>query len=83
MTLQPGTTLMTPLYQIHRDESIYPNPNEFDGFRFSKIRENQGESAKHHASNTSIDYLYFGHGQHAWYFPDSLVLTAALADFLR
>jgi hypothetical protein len=77
------------------DEKTYPNALEFDGFRFSRMREQDGESAKHHSSNTSHDFLYFGHGQHAWYptllpsrgipdrFPRHLVLTLVPADSLR
>jgi cytochrome P450 len=61
-----GTRVFSPLIGIHLDENIYSNPHEFDGFRFSKLRERDGESAKHHSSNTSSEYLQFGHGQHAW-----------------
>jgi hypothetical protein len=66
VTLPQGSVVATTLYPIHMDETIYPKPNEFDGFRFSRMREQEGESAKHHASNTSHEYLNFGHGQHAW-----------------
>jgi cytochrome P450 len=65
----PGSQVGTTIYHIHTDENIYPNALEFDGFRFSRMRERDGESAKHHSSNTSHDFLYFGHGQHAWYAP--------------
>ena len=65
----PGSSIGTTIYPIHADEKNYPNPLEFDGFRFCRLRDQEGESARHHASNTSHEYLYFGHGQHAWYLP--------------
>jgi cytochrome P450 len=67
VTIPTGTKVHAPLWSIHTDDTIYENPKEFDGFRFSNMREKNGEGAKHHASNTSTDYLQFGHGQHAWY----------------
>jgi len=63
----PGEVIATPVYAAHTDESVYPSAKEFDGFRFSRMREQEGESAKHHASNVSADYLTFGQGRHAWY----------------
>ena len=66
-SIPAGETLASPTRGIHMDDRIYPNPQEFDGFRFSKMREEEGESAKHHSVNTSIDFLVFGHGEHAWY----------------
>jgi len=51
---------------IHKNESLYKDADQFDGFRFSKLREVE-HNAKYNASNTSLEYLQFGHGQHAWY----------------
>lgn len=66
LKISRGESLASPSGAIHMDDSIYPNAHEFDGFRFSKMREAEGESAKHHSVNTSIDFLIFGHGEHAW-----------------
>jgi cytochrome P450 len=66
-TIPKGVLMASPMTAILKDESIYENPHVFDGFRFSNLRERQGESAKHHSSNTDIDFLPFGHGHHAWY----------------
>jgi cytochrome P450 len=45
---------------------IYPDPEVFDGFRFSKLRESEESgSAKFQVVTTSLDYLPFGHGRHA------------------
>jgi len=66
-TLVPtGTLVAVPVAPIQGDESIYENANQFDGFRFSNLRERNGESAKYHVSNTSLEFLQFGHGHHAW-----------------
>jgi cytochrome P450 len=68
VSLDPGEVIGTPVFAAHTDENVYPNGKEFDGFRFSRMREQEGESAKHHASNISRDFLTFGQGHHAWYF---------------
>lgn len=62
-----GETLAVPAGGIHLDNSVYENASEFDGFRFSKMREKEEESAKHHSVYTGPEYLVFGHGEHAWY----------------
>lgn len=69
ITVPKGTTLAAPLWPIHMDDGIYENAEQFDGFRFSKLRERCGENAKYYAANTNEEYLQFGHGQHAWSFP--------------
>ena len=45
----------------------YSDPEIFDGFRYSKMRENEGESTKHGMATLTPDYLTFGQGRHAWY----------------
>ena len=74
--------LATPLSPVHLDETVYEDADKFDGFRFSKKREITGESAKHHAVNTSTEFLTFGHGEHAWYLILKLNLWLVLADSL-
>ena len=66
-TLPKGELIAVPISSIHRDESIYQNATEFDGFRFSNLRELEGESSKYHCSKTGTEFLSFGHGHHAWY----------------
>ncbi|KAI1260659.1 cytochrome P450 [Xylariaceae sp. FL1019] len=48
------------------DESVYPNPERWDPYRFYRMRAASG-SAEHTAQlvSTSADHLGFGHGQHA------------------
>jgi cytochrome P450 len=84
LKLPQGETIATPVVGVHMDEKFYDNPHEFDGFRFSKMREQKGESAKHHSVNTSTEFLAFGHGIHAWYCIDDVsLLIQVLEDFSR
>lgn len=68
--LPAGTLVAAASYTLHRDETKYPSPDEFDPFRFSRLREGEGQDVKHQFVNTSNDYLLFGHGKHAWYAVD-------------
>ena len=79
-----GAKVGAPLYNLHNDPRIYENPEVFDGFRFSRLREkSQGalRAAKHQMVTTELDYLPFGHGKHAWYVP--IPTTIFLALFLE
>src|SRR5579862_4034196 len=62
-----GTRVAVPILPIQLDETIYKNANEFDGFRFSRMRDEEAETAKSYCVNTNIEFLAFGHGIHAWY----------------
>ena len=68
MTVPAGTKVAAPLSAIHTDGDIYPRPDEFDGFRFAKLRErDEGAIAnRHQAGTTSMTHMPFGHGRHAW-----------------
>ena len=67
VTIPPGTLVSVPGCVIHTDEEIYPNPNEFDGSRFVKLRERDVEgAARHQALSTSVDHVTFGLGRHTW-----------------
>jgi len=66
-TVPKGTSLGVPITHIQLDDTIYANAFEFKGFRFSELRDTDGESAKHHSSNTNTGFMHFGHGHHAWY----------------
>lgn len=58
--------LAVPLEGILKDDMFYERATEFDGFRFSKLREEFGEDTKFDAVNISVEYLAFGLGPHAW-----------------
>lgn len=66
LTVPEGTILGALVSPINMDHKIYPDANQFDGFRFSKLRE-LGGNANHYSATTSLNYLHFGYGQHGWY----------------
>lgn len=39
--LEQGTICSVPIYNIHRDERYYPNPNKFDPERFNDENKNK------------------------------------------
>jgi cytochrome P450 len=49
----------------HNVNMSHPDPGTFDGFRFSKLRENSGHEFKHQLCTTGTDSISFGHGTHA------------------
>ncbi|XP_011869164.1 PREDICTED: cytochrome P450 9e2-like [Vollenhovia emeryi] len=51
--VEPGNTLMIPVYSLHRDPKYFPNPDKFDPERFSE--ENKEKIVPY-------TYLPFGHG---------------------
>ena len=81
--LPKGTLVVANLFGTHNDDELYPNPDDFDPFRFARMREADGEDTKHQLVNTSLGYMPFGHGKHAWcvsfsfdFSKELLVLTA-------
>ena len=67
VTVPAGARIGAPTIPLQFDETVYENPNQFDGFRFHKLREQEGDAEKHQASTASINYLHFGLGHHVWY----------------
>jgi len=67
VTIPAGTQIAAPCSAIHMDEEIYSNPQHFDGFRFSKLSDLEGDVAdtKYQAVSTSPEYMAFGFGRHA------------------
>ncbi|KAJ3536491.1 hypothetical protein NM208_g6688 [Fusarium decemcellulare] len=47
------------------DPSIYQNPDEYDGYRFFRMRSDPSTDSKAHLVSTSSIHLGFGHGKHA------------------
>ena len=66
--IPPGMLVSIPASATQADERIHENPNEFDGFRFEKLREKEGDDAtgKHQAVSVSSENLVFGLGRHTW-----------------
>ncbi|KAF5310138.1 hypothetical protein D9619_010576 [Psilocybe cf. subviscida] len=65
VTLPAGTNVVAAAETVHFDEANYTNPEVFDGFRFSNIREHNGEGIKHQAVSLSPSFIVFGTGRHA------------------
>jgi cytochrome P450 len=72
VTIPAGTLVGLPNGAVHRDGEIYPDPEEFDGFRFSKLLEKEGDNAtvtSNRAVSVSPEQLSFGIGRHTWCVP--------------
>ncbi|KAI9440515.1 cytochrome P450 [Lactarius indigo] len=66
VTVPAGTLVAVPSAAVQMDREIYPNAEEFDGFRFMKLRKRDGVAvAGYQAVSTSAEYLPFGYGRHA------------------
>jgi cytochrome P450 len=66
MTIPAGTLVAIPSSATHRDEVTYPNPDEFDGFRFAKLRKDEGDTGRYQTASTSTENVAFGLGRHTW-----------------
>ncbi|PKY04920.1 putative P450 monooxygenase [Aspergillus campestris IBT 28561] len=73
-TAPQGAYIGIDMHSIHHDPEIYPSPNEYDAFRFSRAREEASASSgdaldkmkkTESMSTTSGDFLSFSHGRHA------------------
>ncbi|KAJ7195018.1 cytochrome P450 [Mycena rebaudengoi] len=63
-----GAYMQIATLRTHYNTEIYHNPDEFDAFRFSCVRQEnkeQGHIFHQHMVTTGVDYLPFGHGRHA------------------
>ena len=45
---------------IAADANLWPNPDDFDGFRFEKLRLEKGSENKYQLVTTGKDSLAFG-----------------------
>ncbi|TFY80430.1 hypothetical protein EWM64_g3585 [Hericium alpestre] len=79
-TIPEGTMIAATQTATHLDEAYYLDPDEFDGYRFSKLREQavgkdqsnnsdeteqgQDEDWRHRLTGTGSGYLAFGGGRH-------------------
>jgi cytochrome P450 len=68
MTIPAGALVAVPASAAHRDERTFPNPDEFDGFRFAKLRESEGSdtTSRYQVISTSTEQLSFALGKHTW-----------------
>jgi cytochrome P450 len=69
VTVPAGTVVAIPASSTHTDERNYSDPDEFDGFRFAKLREMEGHTTaatKYLSVSPSSGFLTFGLGRHTW-----------------
>jgi len=66
VNIPPGTFIGFPHSAIQSSEEIYTNPEKFDGFRFEKLRDEEGDvtSTRHRAVTASTEMMAFGLGRH-------------------
>ncbi|KAF5372499.1 hypothetical protein D9758_005236 [Tetrapyrgos nigripes] len=60
-----GTFASAASNAIHNDENIYPNANEFHGFRFAEMKSEEGEEMGQNMVKPNNEYMIFGNGKHA------------------
>ena len=61
-----GSYVSTCQAATHDETGYYTDPYVFDPWRFANMRDETGEGTKHQMVNTSLEYLPFGLGKHAW-----------------
>jgi cytochrome P450 len=70
VTVPPGILVAVPAGAAHRDEEVYTTgtADKFDGFRFSKLRERDGDgvTTRHQIVSVSPEHVSWGLGRHAW-----------------
>ncbi|GJN83138.1 hypothetical protein PLIIFM63780_006686 [Purpureocillium lilacinum] len=71
-----GTRMTIHAHVINQNPELYPNPAEFQPFRFSKLRETPGNEHKFQHATTGIDNINFGHG--IWACPGRFFASAEI-----
>lgn len=73
MVIPAGANVAAPIFLMHNEASDLPDPNVFDGFRYSRMNEEATGPTKYQMVNTDLNFLLFGHGRHAWYDKTALI----------
>ena len=61
-----GSVLVAASASTHLDEEHYDHATVFNPWRFSDMREQEGGGNRYQFVSTSVDFIPFGHGKHAW-----------------
>ncbi|TFK24477.1 cytochrome P450 [Coprinopsis marcescibilis] len=65
ITIPVGCSVATSTANIHMSSDFYQNPDEFDGYRYLKRKEDgHGHSLKQRMVGLGKNYLFFGSGRH-------------------
>ncbi|KAK5996288.1 Cytochrome P450 monooxygenase cheE [Cladobotryum mycophilum] len=62
--LPKNTQFAFPNFELNHDPDVYPNPYDFDPWRFLKMRK-AGDENRHHFAYASESAINFGAGTHA------------------
>jgi cytochrome P450 len=93
LTLKDGTRipkgawLLAPAAAISHDPNVYEKPDQFDGFRYYKMRQVPDEENKHMFVSTGNTQLHFGGGRHAcpgrWFASHEikLIVSALITEY--
>ncbi|KOS19885.1 Ent-kaurene oxidase [Escovopsis weberi] len=60
-----GSVIYTPNSPLFEDERFYPDPQVFDGYRFSKMRDDPEKKTLAPFTTASENSMHFGLGRHA------------------
>ncbi|EKM60640.1 uncharacterized protein PHACADRAFT_246674 [Phanerochaete carnosa HHB-10118-sp] len=60
-----GTFVGVAVLPMQHDPEYYKDPDTFNPWRFSDMREKEGDSGRHLMVSTGIEYHPFGYGRHA------------------
>ena len=63
--LPKDSHICMPVHAIQNDPEVTPDPEIFDGLRYYKYRQRQGEGHLHQFATTEEKILNFGHGKYA------------------
>ncbi|KAL4790925.1 cytochrome P450, partial [Aspergillus venezuelensis] len=58
-----GTKVGIPQYAVHRDSDLYPNPDEYNPYRFYNPDATSAQRRENSLTATSESYVVFGHGR--------------------
>lgn len=65
--LPQGTWLGVPVEAVHMDERFYERPDEYEPFRFARMREMGAlDGHKGDATEVSDKFLAWSYGRYAW-----------------
>ncbi|KAH6884504.1 cytochrome P450 [Thelonectria olida] len=63
-TVKKGSRMMVTA-DAFIDPKVYPNPDQYDVYRFLNLRSQPGQENAHQFVTTSPQHMLFGHGAHA------------------